>query len=39
MIVEVREFWLLLGGAAFFATTTFLLTIWVSYLLSEGSNV
>ena len=39
MLVEVREFWLLLGGAAFFATTTFLLTIWVSYLLSEGSNV
>ena len=32
MIVEVMEFWLLLGAASFFASACFVLTIVIAYL-------
>lgn len=33
MIVEVREFWLLLGAASFFSISTVALCVVVAYLL------
>ena len=33
MVLELREFWLLLGAASFFATSTVALCIVIAYLL------
>ena len=33
MIVEVREFWLLLGAASFFASACVLLSFMIAYLM------
>jgi hypothetical protein len=32
MVIEVREFWLLLGAASFFASACVLLCIFIAYL-------